>query len=138
MILGHSRKHPSRRKLEVNSPTLFGCPNVLSIITPPSGRYKCRPWGGGGDCGSFLERPIGQTRMNCYDLPLSNFTDPLITQLISFWILTLGFDVHCIALRLEYFNLSILYLTVNICHSVGNINISLLIICCYTIKRLHE
>ena len=51
---------PPRRKLEVNPPTPFECPNAFTIIRnnffsppPPDGRNFL--W---GECGSFLERPI--------------------------------------------------------------------------------
>ena len=54
---------PPRRKLEVNPPTPFGCSNTFTImrnnfVSPsPSGQQKFPPW---GECGSFLERPIGK------------------------------------------------------------------------------
>jgi hypothetical protein len=52
---------PPQRKLEVNPPTPFGCPNTFTIIRnnfvspSPSGQQKFPPW---GECGSFLERPL--------------------------------------------------------------------------------
>ena len=60
---------PPQRKLQVNPPTPFGCPNTFTIIRnnffsppPPDGRFPP-----GGECGSFLERPIILLNANTYN-----------------------------------------------------------------------
>jgi hypothetical protein len=52
---------PPRRKLKVNPPAPFGCPDTCIyyyqkqfFLPSPSGRQKFPLW---GECGSFLERP---------------------------------------------------------------------------------
>jgi hypothetical protein len=81
-----------RRKLEVNPPTPFGCPNTFTIIRnnfvsppPPDGRNFLR----GGECGSFLERPILLSQANVSNILVHTNGDTLETQwLIAFLIHT--------------------------------------------------